>query len=163
VSIEAMKQAIEALKGYRLETNEAAIKALRQAIEQAEKQKPVAEDEMKPFDLEAAKRGEPIQCRDGTPAKFIAHVPDAYNGPKVVAMRDKGVIYIWHESGEFVKDEKTDSDLVMAPKKRTVWVSLYETGFDYHFDTEEEANECANAAVHDNRIGKRAYPVEIEE
>ena len=36
--IEAMKQALEALKGYRRETNEAAITALRQAIEQAEKQ-----------------------------------------------------------------------------------------------------------------------------
>jgi hypothetical protein len=42
MSIEAMKQAIEALKGYRLETNEAAIKALEQAIKQAEKQEPVA-------------------------------------------------------------------------------------------------------------------------
>ena len=40
--IEAMKQALEALKGYRRETNEAAITALRQAIEQAEKQEPVA-------------------------------------------------------------------------------------------------------------------------
>jgi hypothetical protein len=38
MSIQAMKQAIEALKGYRLETNEAAIKALEQAIEQAEKE-----------------------------------------------------------------------------------------------------------------------------
>jgi hypothetical protein len=44
MSIEAMKQAIEALKGYRLETNEAAIKALRQAIEQAEKEKADFED-----------------------------------------------------------------------------------------------------------------------
>jgi len=37
MNIKAMKQAIEALKGYRLETNEAAIKTLEQAIEQAEK------------------------------------------------------------------------------------------------------------------------------
>ena len=32
---------------------------------------------MKPFDLEAAKRGEPIVTRGGEAAKFIAHVPDA--------------------------------------------------------------------------------------
>ena len=38
MNIKAMKQAIEALKGYRLETNEAAIKVLEQAIEQAEEQ-----------------------------------------------------------------------------------------------------------------------------
>jgi len=40
--IEVMKQALEALKGYRRETNEAAITALRAAIAEAEKQEPVA-------------------------------------------------------------------------------------------------------------------------
>ena len=119
---------------------------------------------MKPFDLEAAKRGEPIQCRDGTPVKFIAHVPDAYNGPKVVAMRDKGVIYIWHESGEFVKDEKTDSDLVMAPKKRTVWVNFYFQQSAMYYESQDAANYAHNTFHEDvNRIGNRAYPVEIEE
>jgi len=44
LQVEAMKQAIEALKGYRLETNQAAIKALDQAIEQAEKEKADFED-----------------------------------------------------------------------------------------------------------------------
>jgi len=122
---------------------------------------------MKPFDLEAAKRGDPIVCRDGTPVKFIAHVPDAYNGPKVVAMRDKGVIYIWHESGEFVKDEKTDSDLVMAPKKRTVWVNLYgSSSIARYFSTEYEADQYpswTDCISNINRIGNRAYPVEVEE
>lgn len=32
---------------------------------------------LRPFDLDAAKRGEPICTRDGSPAKFIAHVPEA--------------------------------------------------------------------------------------
>ena len=40
--------------------------------------------EMKPFDLEAAKRGEPIQCRDGRPVKFIGHVPEAHDHNRIV-------------------------------------------------------------------------------
>ena len=31
---------------------------------------------MKPFDLEAAKRGEPVCARDGTPVQQLVHFPE---------------------------------------------------------------------------------------
>lgn len=59
MSIEAMKQALEALKGYRRETNEAAITALRAAIAEAtgskmETVKPVAWNEY-PIDTDTTR------------------------------------------------------------------------------------------------------------
>ena len=61
---------------------------------------------MKPFDLEAAKRGEPIICRDGTPAKFIAHVPEANISERVVALMGTS-IELFHESGMYVERNET--------------------------------------------------------
>ena len=113
---------------------------------------------MKPFCLEAAKRGEPIVCRDGTPTNFIVHVPEASNGRKVVAMRDNGIIYIWHESGEFDKDEPTNWDLFMAPKTYTVWINIYGNNAIVYY-SKQDADKAANP----HRVGNRAYPVEIEE
>jgi hypothetical protein len=80
---------------------------------------------MKPFDLEAAKRGEPIVTRDGRPAKFIAHVPEANACYQVVALFS-GLISTHAVSGRvYPEKHPNDADLFMAPRKRTVWVNVY--------------------------------------
>lgn len=97
---------------------------------------------MKPFDLEAAKRGDPI-----------------------VADVDQKILFIGLDSSGNVVAEDSDGWLVkyrpqnlfMAPKKRTVWVNLYQ-----YFDTEEDA-DAAHTIADFQRIGCKAYPVEIEE
>jgi len=124
---------------------------------------------MKPFDLEAAKRGEPIQTRDGRPVRFIAHVPNAYLNQRVVVLMDRAIQFT-SENGYFISDEEKSSwDLVMAPRKRTVWVNLYRPrDYDYlcqnmpasAYDNENEANNAISSYV---RIGNRAWPLEIEE
>lgn len=113
---------------------------------------------MKPFDLEAAKRGEPIVTRDGRAAKFIAHVPEL-NFP-VLVLLDVG---LWQARKDGTSNVGVHVDLFMAPKKRTVWVNLYRSAFreGYHYDTEIEADAAASDAH--KRIGGKAYPVEIEE
>jgi len=116
---------------------------------------------MKPFDLEAAKRGEPIVTRDGREAKFIAHVPEANEIQKIVVSVDKGLISL-RQNGRTWKDTDTRSDLFMAPKKRTVWVNLYSDGEAFYHYTQEEADDLDSGAKED-RIGGKAYPVEIEE
>ena len=118
------------------------------------------ENEMKPFDLEAAKRGEPIQTRGGKPAKFIAHVPEATQPQQVVVLIGNSV-RARYPNGTFHKWAEDDDDLFMASRKRTVWVNLYpnENRLCYYYDTEEEAEE---ASAH-KRIGNRAWPLEIEE
>lgn len=114
---------------------------------------------MKPFDLEAAKRGDPIVCRDGTPAKFIAHVPEAHAGGRVISLVGD-VIYFSHESGRQWLDCVRDVDLFMAPKKRTIWINAYWSGATvFSFATKEAADKAATK----DRVGGRAWPLEIEE
>jgi hypothetical protein len=117
---------------------------------------------MKPFDLEAAKRGEPIVTRDGRPAKFIAHVPEANACYQVVALFS-GLISTHAVSGRvYPEKHPNDADLFMAPRKRTVWVNVYPPEarkFGGAYETEAIAN---NYAGHE-RIGNRAWPLEIED
>lgn len=123
---------------------------------------------MKPFDLEAAKRGEPIQTRDGTPVKFIAHVPEADQGQQVVILIG-GEIVCFDGNGSHSGMFETELDLFMAHRKRTVWVNLYKPlPCDYvsqgtpaaAYNTEKEADCAVSSYV---RIGNRAWPLEIEE
>lgn len=115
---------------------------------------------MKPFDLEAAKAGAPLVTRDGRPAKFIAHVGEAQPSQRLVVLIDGGV-YTKFESGKYSSSPAhvSENDLFMAPVKRTVWVNLYAYRTAVWHDTEEEADDCSRA----NRLGGRAWPVEIEE
>lgn len=111
---------------------------------------------MKPFDLEAAKRGEPIMCRNGTPVKFIAFVPEADVCNKVVVLR-AGVVVTYSANGE---GAAYNTHLVMAPKKRTIWINAYWSGATvFSFGTQEEADKAATK----DRLGGKAWPLEIEE
>jgi len=111
---------------------------------------------MKPFDLEAAKRGDPIHCL-GVGALEVDFVGMSHTGHVVIETRGVGI-------------RKVSSDaLRMAPAKRTVWVNLYPEysrkpngrpwGSACWHDTQESANSRGGSA----RIGGKAYPLEIEE
>lgn len=116
---------------------------------------------MKPFNLEAAKAGDPIVTRYGTKAEFIAHIPHARIDSRVVALVGD-MVKSYHESGTYFIDptEPVSDDLFMAPKKRTVWVNFYDHAFGAaYYNTEDEANNAAMVT----RKGGKAYPVEIEE
>ena len=113
---------------------------------------------MKEFNLEAAKRGEPIQTRDGQSAKFIAHVPEAQEHQRMVVFFD-GAVWVVGESGNFYQNKfASNHDLFMSPKKRTVWVNIYGTSATVYC-SEQDADKRAISW----RIGNRAYPVEVEE
>ena len=118
------------------------------------------EGTMKPFDLEAAQRGEPICTRDGREAKFIAHVPDLESLRNVIVVID-GTVRTLREDGCIDGVVAYPTDLFMAPKKRTVWVNVYppHLPFSHHYETLVLAND--NAMI--GRIGGKAYPIEIEE
>lgn len=115
---------------------------------------------MKPFDLEAAKAGAPLVTRDGRPAKFIAHVAEAQPSQRLLVLIDGGV-YTKFESGKYSNSPArvSPNDLFMAPVKRTVWVNLYEYGSARWHVIEQDANDCAGS----DRLGGRAWPIEIEE
>ncbi len=114
---------------------------------------------MKPFDLEAAKRGEPIQARDGRKARFIAHLPECSPSARVVALVD-GQMYALHfsECGRRSASATTHVDLFMAPKKRTVWVNFYGNWKAEVFPTEKDAIDDAKRSER----AVKTYPIDIE-
>ena len=72
----------------------------------------------KKFDLEKAKAGEPIITRDGRPARFIAHVPDAiYKSERLIVLVNRCMQgrYI---GGNATTDRESGGDIVMAPKPK---------------------------------------------
>ena len=115
---------------------------------------------MKPFDLNAAKAGEPIVTRDGTPAKYIAHVPEARHSSQVLCLvRD--TVFAYSPNGDYdpLRGESM-LDLYMASTKRTVWVNLYNNGVCYFYNTQVAADNCTKSTP---RIGNKSWPMEIEE
>lgn len=74
-----------------------------------------------PFDLEAAKRGEPIQTRNGLTAFFIGIAPTGDQRvvvAVVVAVGDK-VIDRFSDNGHYLRTGRENSwDLFMAPKPK---------------------------------------------
>lgn len=84
----------------------------------------------KPFDLEAAKLGKPLVTRDGRPARFVAHVPEATPAYQVVAFIEGNPQVTSHFIDGKMHDRfNSAGDLLMAPDTETVWVNIYQT---YH-------------------------------
>jgi hypothetical protein len=100
---------------------------------------------MKPFNIEAAKRGEPIVSSDGELWYFVG-VNRSFS---IVVENSNGDLNKFHTC-----------HLYMAPKKRTVWVNFYSDGEVYYHYTQKEADDVDSC--HERKGGK-AYPVEIEE
>lgn len=102
---------------------------------------------MKPFDLEAAKRGEPLITRDGRPAKFVAHVPECAPGWMVYALVDTTTcVTDYYENGRRHVSQENPRDLFMAPRKVVKWGNAFKRSVDgsleLHarwFDTAREA------------------------
>lgn len=108
---------------------------------------------MKPFDLDAAKRGEPIVTRNGTPVKFIAHVPEAMEDERVIILNNE-LILLLYENGKYYRHDSSLFDLFMAepeakpeakpkPVIRYLWAIKSEGGWSQssYFFTESEAKE----------------------
>jgi hypothetical protein len=76
---------------------------------------------MKPFDLEAAKRGEPICQRDGRPVLFLMHAPNAKEGQRVIILNECTVEFR-RTDGDCCNLCSVDGDLMMAPTKHEGWI-----------------------------------------
>lgn len=120
---------------------------------------------MKPFDLESAQRGEPIRDTAGTKVHFLA--VDPQTGNVWARVEGEQTPCLWTRMGKEIHLPLSQPllpprYLSMAPKQRTVWVNLYHGSAQeaYWYDTQEQADLHAMAS---NRIGGKAWPLEIEE
>lgn len=80
---------------------------------------------MKPFDLEAAKRGDPIITREGMKARFIAYIPEAPDAQSVVALIEGEGVCLYFRTGTLWDKDESEYDLFMAPKKEKLWLVVY--------------------------------------
>ena len=84
---------------------------------------------MTPFNLEAAKRGEPLITRDYDEITFIAHVPESSSKLSRVVVLSKMYprkVYCISEDGRFEGDAKYD--VFMEKKTRQAWAFVSPTG-----------------------------------
>lgn len=100
---------------------------------------------MKPFDLEAAKRGEPLYTPLNGEAYFIG-------------VKRDGNVVLEYEEGWI--ETRRQNEIFMAPKKRTVWVNLFPNNTAMYYESEKLADAGYKSY---ERIGEKSYPVEIEE
>lgn len=113
----------------------------------------------KPFDLERALAGDPVVTRNGRPVTQLVKF-DAAGGIYEVYGVVGASVESWRVDGRYsAGGEECVYDIFMAPKKRTVWVNLYPDRRTFWYDSEERADGCPG----DDRIGNRAWPVEIED
>ena len=108
--------------------------------------------DMHPFDLEAAKHGQPVCTRDGRKVRIICFDAIGYRQPIIALVTNfdgKEDIETYYLNGRFNDDinDISDYDLMMAPKKREGWVNVCrnlntnktELDTEEIYDTKEEA------------------------
>jgi hypothetical protein len=124
---------------------------------------------VKPFDLEAAKRGEKLVTRDGREVTEFKYFETEATDSPCCAIIGGAAMWLHTDGTATGEAERTKPyDLFMAPKKRTVYTNLYavankagDRSPGWHavwHNTEEAARKCAGLGA-----VAVAAPVEIEE
>lgn len=119
---------------------------------------------MKPFDLQRAIVGDPLLTREGKTARFVAHLPECDNNYRVIAIvAGDGAATAYGEDGRMWRGEDRHNDLMMAPKKRTVFANVWRDGLQIVcHDDPWMAGEAANFNGRENYCAIAA-PIEIED
>lgn len=109
------------------------------------------ENNLKPFNFEAAKAGKPVCTRDGRKARIICF--DAKGDKPIIALIEMGVAETTNNypiDGKAISTKETPCDLMMLPEKKEGWVNVYkvgarlETGGDVH-STRDAAIKCIDS------------------
>ena len=111
---------------------------------------------MKPFNLQDAIDGKPIVTSDGRKVKFIAYEPDAFDQEQVIVAINKEIC-LCKINGTSLMPKL---DLMMAPQKKQYWVNLYD---DFHMSTWYDSQEEADQEAAHDRLGNKAFLIEVEE
>jgi len=80
---------------------------------------------MKPFDLEAALKGEPVCMSDGRLVKIGGYNPDARYQEMILLWDIDGYCYSANEAGQALSFFGRSDTLFMAPTERVEWVVVW--------------------------------------
>ena len=82
---------------------------------------------LKPFDLEEAKKGKPVCTRNGHKARIVCFDVKGANYPILTLVEECGKesTYCYDACGKSTVN--TDMDLMMLPEKHEGWVNVYKT------------------------------------
>lgn len=129
------------------EYDRATVRAVLQA--QKELQSKYNYNNLKSFDIEAAKAGKPVCTRNGHKARIICF--DAKSSKPVIALitrksDDYEEGYSFYEDGRACGDKNNDYDLMMLPEKKEGWVNVYKGGLldTKSYPTKKEAFDKAS-------------------
>jgi hypothetical protein len=108
------------------------------------------------------KVGKTYKTRDGREAKVVAVVPGTKDDYGMAVVLD-GMLFCYRNNGR--KNQYGESSNDLLPNKRTVYVNFFS---EKHSDpvwanvylSESDAD---SGFMHSERLGNRAYPVEIDE
>ena len=113
------------------EYDRATVRAVLQA--QKELQGKYNYNNLKSFDIEAAKAGKPVCTRDGRKARIICF--DRKGDTSIVALimgdNDREEIHSYYKDGKSVRNQEYSCDLMMYPEKKEGWIVIHkETIYD---------------------------------
>ena len=120
---------------------------------------------LKPFNLEAALKGEKVVTRDGREVLELKEFKTPiYSNNQLVGVISRNLFTFTLEGVEAF-GAVSPRDLFMAPKERVVWVNFYgEAAFSgnaaWH-DSQESADK--GAGTNSKRLGGKAFPITITE
>ena len=113
---------------------------------------------LKPFDLKAAKAGDPVCTRDERKARIICF--DRKDNTPIVALIEcvngAEILQCYFNNGKCCHYATSDYDLMMLPEKKEGWVNVYKSEFDdfpavlgagYVYNTKEEAINNADPNI----------------
>ena len=147
------------------EYDRATVRAVLQA--QKELQSKYNYNNLKPFDLEAAKAGKPVYTRDGRKARIVCF--DSNGGRPIVALvtecdDEEEMPYKYHCDGFYnCQAIPSDNDLMMLPEKKEGWINVYDADTTFRFvegmvyNTKDEAIQRAKEEVTNGQREKNEY------
>ena len=87
---------------------------------------------LKPFDIQKAKAGEPVCTRDGRKARIICFDRD-WDMHIVALVTDPlgESVHCYLSNGKVDSDKQNDEDLMMLPEKKEGWMNIYSNGYNH--------------------------------
>ena len=121
---------------------------------------------MKPFDLQAALKGDKVLLRDGSTAIVAGYNPNAAPTAHFVGWADGGRLMSWNSDGSYLSERVCEADIIgRAQKKevRTLWFNVYKSqtrgGQLYRCEAEAISNILSSF---DDYIETRSVTFEVE-